>query len=52
MAKKPRRKPKGVNAKVRAEDERLRETLRNADLKAFDKLIPKAMRSPVSSPRH
>jgi hypothetical protein len=32
-----------VSEKTRAEDERLREMLRNADLKRFDKAIQKAI---------
>lgn len=33
-----------VSEKTRAEDERLREMLRNADLKTFDRVIAKAIR--------
>jgi len=46
--KKPARKPapkrKKISAATRAADERLRESLRHADLKAFDELVPKAIR--------
>lgn len=37
---------KRVNAGVRAEDERLREELRNADMRKLDKALSKAIRPP------
>ena len=43
-ARKPGRKRKSLSAKTHAADDRLRESLRNADLKAFDNLLPKAIR--------
>ena len=51
--KKPARKPKPkkISAATRAADERLRESLRNADLKAFDKLLPKAIGQMGAMPR-
>jgi hypothetical protein len=36
------RKP--ITAETRAADERLREALRNADLKAFDRVLAKAIK--------
>ena len=38
-------KPKPVSEKQRAEDEKLRESLRNADLKTFDKALRKALKA-------
>ena len=43
-ARRPEPKRKELSAATRAADERLRESLRNADLKAFDNLLPKAIR--------
>jgi hypothetical protein len=36
--------------KQRAEDEKLREELRNFDLKKFDKVLEKAIKSPAPKP--
>jgi hypothetical protein len=49
VAKKPRaRKPvakrKPISAKTRAADERLRASLRHADLKAFDRVLDRAIK--------
>jgi len=45
MPKIRRKKPKPVTEKQRASDEELREKLRNADLKTFDKALGKAIKS-------
>jgi hypothetical protein len=42
-----RRQAKPLSAKTRATDERLRDTLRHADLKVFDKGLAKAIKSSV-----
>ena len=39
--KSPKRKP--ISEKLRAEDEKLREMLRHADMKKFDALVEKAI---------
>jgi hypothetical protein len=45
VPKKKRGSVKRVSAKTRAKDERLRETLRNADLREFDRVLAKAIKS-------
>jgi len=41
----PPKAAKPLSEKTRAEDERLRESLRNADMKAFDRALGKAIGS-------
>ena len=43
------RAEKRVNADVRAEDDRLRKELENADLRKFDKALAKAIQQPRAS---
>jgi hypothetical protein len=38
---------KPISDKLRAEDEKLRDELRNFDLKKFEKLLEKAIKSPT-----
>jgi hypothetical protein len=38
--------PRRVNAAVRAEDDRLRDELRNADMRKFDKAVGRALKPP------
>jgi hypothetical protein len=47
MPKKRSKPPKPISEKQRAEDEKLREELRNADLKRFDEAMGKMMK-PIS----
>ena len=48
MPKKKHRAAKPLTEKQRASDDALREVLRTADLKAFDKILTKAIRPPAS----
>jgi hypothetical protein len=50
VPKRPRPKKKtgssrSISEKTRAADDKLREALRNADLKAFDRVLAKAVKS-------
>jgi hypothetical protein len=46
------KKRKGVTAKQRASDDKLRERLQHFDVKVLDRALAKAIKSPASSPRH
>jgi hypothetical protein len=45
---KPAKPARVVSAKTRAADDVLRESLRNADMRVFDKALAKAIRQPGS----
>ena len=45
MPRKPSKKRKPVSEKQRESDEKLREELRNADLRKFDKALAKAVKA-------
>jgi len=47
--KRPSRKAGGVSEKQRASDDELRERLRTADLKKFDRVLKKAIRPSARS---
>jgi len=48
MTTKRSKPPKPISEKQRAEDEKLREKLRHADLKVFDKALEKAIHSTIT----
>jgi hypothetical protein len=45
------KRPRPISEKTRQEDERLREELRNADLKKFDRAMDKLMKQPSGKPK-
>jgi len=47
VPKRKRAAPKGVSEKQRADDDQLRESLRTADLRVFDKAIKRAFVEPA-----